>query len=837
MHCLYSIYPVDTLVFHRGVSNLGYHDGVINFPNSRYVDGFISISYPVRNGCRPLFGVSTFPFDPSLVKKRRSRPRVDHVSRARRKLESDHSAMHGLATLGTQGSTSEDQRAASLIEFISRIEAKPRRKRLPLPSDPGDPSYDALLYLKGLPYDCVESDILDWLSSYSIVDVILIKNEEGCFTGDAYVRCSTLSERDRVHREMSGKYLGLRYIPIYRLTESAYMEYYHVGYRREPAKRNHIHPRYVVAKQGVEIVSTDISVLKTGSRVCGVVNEIYRNGLLLDCGIYELVDGYRERVFCVLLRNRLARNVGLSGQHREWLRDKDLVLFPGIKLNLYVEKIRYTSARTSFDGDLWREHLGEPFESVDRSGSTSLRSMVYLTMDSSVSDDKVAWWERRLFDSYAKFTLIDAGSKRDKVAVVAPKVNPVVGSIAEPVKLDHETLDHVSFSTSWLDPLPKVDRAKVVVGKVAVMGDWNMHYTSRFALEEMEGTDPSPEPDIPYNQLVNEFLRGSVVDRHGTHYHGFGDNEPPLEFALKSVRGSPPEIKSPVSSRAPSVKPDTAMAPPVSEQVNAPEPPTEDTYTVESDTTLDKSDALLGNLNPLEDVRRRTVEESFTIFPRQTLFDECIKIPGTDWLLRRCDVPKLAPHHVISLLHRFDVSEDTSANADYANRVLLCDIIRDRGLGTGLDARTLIEKGVYKLNQSKKKLKRIIELMKHLTGRKFTRDDLDTASKSELHMLAEEALRYFLRWEPDMAVKKSFVDMYGGDIDSNLDLDARWDSLKWTIVIRIYGEQSDLKSIMRDIEANNRAFGVAPGRATSDFGTIVQHSLSKEFGSPRSSAK
>ncbi|GFE52765.1 heterogeneous nuclear ribonucleoprotein [Babesia ovis] len=745
-----------------------------------------------------------FTFDPSLVKRRRRRPQLRRCDKSKEQLETDHAALHGLANLGSDHPKKEDLRAASLFEFISRIENPPQRKRLPRPAEAHEPMYDALLYLKGLPFEVSEDDVRDWLSSYDIVNIVLIKNENGCFTGDAYVRCATIEERDRVYREMSGKCLGVRYIPIYRLTESAYLEYYHTGFRREPSKRNHILPRFLVAKHGIKIVPTDIGTLKTGSRICGAVSQIYRNGVLVDCGVYETINGYRERVFCVLMRNRIARNVGLQGQQREWLRQKDLVLFPGIKLNLYVEKIRKTSAQSTFDADLWREHLDESFASF-ATGDKPTRSMVYLTMDSSVTDDKVAWWERRLVDSYAKLTLKDT---------------------SEPRHIDEDMFQRVAVETSWLGGRPKVDKDLLLAGRLTVVGNKKLtNHTSRFALEQYEPEVIDDKPSRPYHELVREFMRGSDVDKYGTRYHGFDDLDHSEKSSSNHSHGTSEDTPMPEAPANHSVV----------EPVHAPLPLKQGN----ADTTQRPYEAssegpILDNLNTLEDIRRRTIAEDMEIFPRKTLFDECIKIPGTEWLLRRCDVPKLAEYQVLALLRRLGHSPSTSSeNAEYENRMLLCRVIKEQGLGTGLDPRTLIAKGLYKVKQSKKKLKRIIELTKHLTGRRFTRDDLDAASSSELHMLAEESLRKFAAWDPPTEVKQTFVDMYGGefsDLDSIDTLDGKWDSLKWQIVIRIYGEQSDIKEIVKDIENNDRLFGSEPGSSSKDFEKLVHQSITDQFG-------
>ncbi|ORM42246.1 uncharacterized protein BXIN_1510 [Babesia sp. Xinjiang] len=768
-----------------------------------------------------LFASDRFTFDPSLVKKRRRATQVNRGKKVNKRLESDHSVMHGLAKLGYDQPNKEDLRAASLQEFVMRIERPRERNRLPAPAESHERMYDALLYLKGLPYETTEDDLRSWLSSYDIVYVVLIKNENGCFTGDAYVRCSNISERDRLHREMSGKPLGLRYIPMYRLTESAYLEYYHTGFRREPAKRNHISPNLLVMKRGVDIPATDISVLKTGSRVCGVVTHIYRNGLLLDCGISEHLGGYRERVFCVLMRNRIARNIGIAGQQREWLRHKDLVLFPGIKLNLYVEKLRTTTAQSPFDEDLWREHFGDPFTSLNVSDGRPERSLVYLTMDSSVSDDKVAWWERRLVDSYALFTVNDAETPQR------------VG--------DEELFQRVAVQPSWLDGRRKVEASSLYAGSIPVVGNQKLKVgTSRFVLEQDAAEPPPAESPIPYHELVREFLRGSDIDKHGTRYHGFDDpggyREPGDELP-RTKRSSSSVTDSGIGSA-------TALGPSSSDSVTSnrfsvtsSEPQRAEVLVGKGPGSVSADSSSGGSLgvgNVLEDIRRRTISDDLKIFPRTTLYDECIKLPGSGWLLRRSDVPKLAEYQVLSLLRLLGQEPvSSSCNSDYENRMLLCQVIKDKGLGTGLDPRTLITKGLYKVNQSKKKLKRIIELTKSLTGRRFTTSDLESASKSELHMLADESLRKFADWCPSDEVKRTFIDMYGVDFgitSDGTDLSANWDLLKWRIIIHIYGEQSDLKSIIAEIDKNDLMFGEKPGSSSGDLGQLVEDTISDTYG-------
>ncbi|GBE63061.1 hypothetical protein BOVATA_045540 [Babesia ovata] len=795
-----------------------------------------------------LLASGRFSFDPALVKKRRRSPLSKQSDKSKTRWESQHSTMHELANLSSDHPTKEALRQVSLEEFIRRIEKRPERKRIPRPAEAHEPSYDAVVYLKGLPYEATEEDIRSWLSDYDIICVVLIKNENGCFTGDAYVRCTNIAERDRLQRDMSGKSLGMRYVPMYRVTESAYMEYYRTGFRREPAKRNYISPQVLVMKHGVGIEPTDVCGLKSGSRICGVVTNIYRNGVLVDCNVYESVGGLRERVFCVLMRNRIARNVGLLGQQREWLRTKDLVLFPGIKLNLYVEKVRQTTAQSSFDEDLWREHFGEPFESLNASSSLPKRSMVYLTMDSSVNDDKVQWWERRLVDTYAKFTLHDS-------------------ELPERIH-DEEVFQRVAVGDSWLGGRPKVERNEVAAGHVSIGGNKRIvEKTSTFA-REAEEPDPADDVDSPaYHELVREFMRDSDIDKYGTRYHGFEDAEAGLDLTETHRESTVEPILLNVDSpNEPAVFEDTEMSEagssasteiPFDTSTGASKVSFQRTKVLSKTpslgvgrakgegetgeahyfadreidsppTSLMPADALDG-LNVIEDLRRKTAAEELKVLPRTTLFDECIQLPGSGWLLRRSDVPKLAEPQVVAILRQLGKEAVKDAeNPDFENRMLLFQVIKEQGLGTGLDPKTLIAKGLYKVKQSKKKLKRIIELTKNLTGRRFTREDLDAASKSELQMLAEESLRKFLQWNPAADVKRVFVDMYGGTL-SNLpegaNLDERWDALKWHIVLEIYGEQSDLKEILRDIEENDRMLGQQVRSPSDVLGDLVKSSI------------
>ncbi|GIX62073.1 RNA-binding protein, putative [Babesia caballi] len=794
---------------------------------------FVGFPSPAKQRTTRILGAGRFTFDPELVKKRRRRPLAQRSDKAKKKWEDDHAAMHELANLSSDHPKKEDLRAISLKEFITRIESKPQRKRLPQPAECHEPSYDAVLYLKGLPFEVNEEDIFRWLEAYDVVYVVLIKNERGEFTGDAYVRCGSVAERDRVHREMSDKYLGVRYIQMYRMTEAAYTEYYHTGFRREPARRNHVSPSYLVVKQGSQITPSEVGSLKTGSRICGAVTHIYRNGLLVDCGVYESIGDMRERVFCVLMRNRIARNIGLMGQQKEWLRTKDLVLFPGIKLNLYVEKIRKTTAQSSFDEDLWREHFGEPFESLNADSEASKRSLVYLTMDSSVSEDKVRWWERRLVDSYAMFSLKD-------------------GKVPESVE-DEEVFQRVAVSAEWLGGRPDVQPKAVMAGKVVIAGnEKHPEHTSTFALETMD-SDPLEDKDSqPYHDLVCEFLRGSDVDSHGTRYHGFdeigGYREPdadvsrraesPMVLGDSAVPENDMELYNISTDHSAAGNDFVAEKTAADERIKVPHKSSIQGTEVSVGRTNGFSAHLksaeptsdLSTLNNvMDEVRRRTIEEEMKVFPRTSLFDECIQLPVGGWLLRRSDVPKLSELHVIALLRQLGKEPvESGENPDFENRLLLCQVIKERGLGTGLDPQTLISKGVYKVKQSKKKLKRIIELTKHLTGRRFTREDLDAAPKSELQMLAEESLRKFAEWDPSDDVKRVFVSMYGGDLSEEREgagVAELWHALKWRVVLEAYGEQSDLKEIINDIENNDRMFGCKPGSSAEALEHLVHGSL------------
>ncbi|CDR96337.1 HETEROGENEOUS NUCLEAR RIBONUCLEOPROTEIN-RELATED, putative [Babesia bigemina] len=795
-----------------------------------------------------LFASGRFSFDPAVVKKRRRSSLSKQSNKSKNRWESQHSTMHELANLSSDHPTKEALRQVSLEEFVRRIEKRPERKRIPRPAEAHEPWYDAVVYLKGLPYEATEDDIQSWLSGYDIICVVLIKNENGCFTGDAYVRCSNIEERDRLQREMTGKTLGTRYVPMYRVTESAYLEYYRTGFRREPAKRNYIAPQLLVMKHGVGIEPTDVCSLKSGSRICGVVTNIYRNGVLVDCSVYESVGGLRERVFCVLMRNRIARNVGLLGQQREWLRTKDLVLFPGIKLNLYVEKVRQTTAQSSFDEDLWREHFGEPFESLNAPSSLPKRSMVYLTMDSSVSDDKVQWWERRLVDTYAKFTLHDSD--------IPDRIH------------DEEVFQRVAVGDTWLGGRPHVKRSEVAAGRVSIGGNKKIVDTTSTFDREAEEPDPPDNVDGPaYHELVREFMRDSDVDKYGTRYHGFEDAEAGLDTT--EIRGEPtmePILLNVDSPNEPAVFDDAEMSEAGSStSTDVPFDTSTGASRVSFQRTKVSSNApslVLGNaadeggpgelrrfafreidvpptsmmpadnldgLNVIEDLRRKTIAEELKVLPRTTLFDECIQLPGSGWLLRRSDVPKLAEVQVVAILRQLGKEAVKGAeNSDFQNRMLLCQVIKEQGLGTGLDPKTLIAKGLYKVKQSKKKLKRIIELTKNLTGRRFTREDLDAASKSELQMLAEESLRKFAQWNPVEDVKRVFVEMYGGILSSlpeDASLEERWEALKWHVVLEIYGEQSDLKEILRDIEENDRMLGQHVESPSDVLGELVKGSI------------
>ncbi|EAN30578.1 RNA recognition motif protein [Theileria parva strain Muguga] len=800
--------------------------------------------------------------------------------------------------------TSEDHRNLAIQKFIGDLQYVSRRKKLPTPPGIYSPSYDALLYLKGIPFKATEKDVFDWLKNYDIVSVIFIKNENGFFTGDAYVRCVNIQVRDKVAKEMENKRIGARYIQVFRVSENAYLEYYHSGYRKEPKDRNFIDPSLLVITEnqynkllGPEDTDTcktedlisigksfvnnlknevDVKNLKTGIRLVGTVTEVYRNGVMLDCNIFETRNGVKEKVFCVLKKNRMAKNIGLPNQQYEWLRMKDLVLYPGIKLNLYVEKIRATTSNNTFDKDLWTEHFDEslintyfntdtannitPTESTtmnstsentqeavtvkptfsdSKEQSKDKRALVYLTMDSSVSEDKVLWWEKKILNSVSKTyekvdfnspvvkSYVDYNANKEKVLAKKVKVNNIYegkstvhGNIPDQFTLDtSKSLNseklNISYETD--DHNNKVDETLVN------------------SVEEKVSNRGIPD-DVPIGNLIfgnsetelnegdrNVFVLGTEEDQKAAELEYIDKNYKKLadKFFKNTIKEKDIQLHD--------FEPESELD-------------TDDESYLSGSEMMDPDDRAADFNWIMENDNRKDLEK----FPRLTLYDGAIKVPPNGLILRVSEVPKLSNEQIKDVLEL--LGKETLASYE-ENRERLIEVIKNEGLPTDLLPQTLIQKGLYRVKQSKEYMKKIVNITKELTGRKFSRQDLDEASTEELQMLVEEALYKFLNWNPPFDIKKLFISNYhnvldetitlpnisevvpnpgfmkssdtdsntGTDTNTNTDLQVQeplvdqndentkrieklWNDMKWMIVIYIYGDQSDLKEIVKQLE-------------------------------------
>ncbi|XP_955428.1 RNA-binding protein, putative [Theileria annulata] len=791
--------------------------------------------------------------------------------------------------------TSEEHKSKQIQKFISDIQYVSKRKKLPSPPGIYSPSYDALLYIKGIPFKATEKDVFDWLKNYDVVSVVFIKNENGFFTGDAYVRCVNIGVRDKVAKEMENKTIGGRYIQVFRVSENAYLEYYHSGYRKEPKERNFIDPSVLVItdKQYTKLLESedkdtceaedgttqyksfvnnlknevDVKNLKTGMRLVGTVTELYRNGVMLDCNIFETRNGVKEKVFCVLKKNRIAKNIGLQNQQYEWLRMKDLVLYPGIRLNLYVEKIRSTTSKNTFDKDLWTEHFDEslidtyfntdstnktdtvsndmnssleneqevtsvkPNENYPKEQSKDKRALVYLTMDSSVSEDKVLWWEKKILNSVSKSyekvdfkspvvkSYIDYSVNKERVMSKKVKVNNIYegksvvhGNIPDQFTLDkskatndqveikfsHETNDNSQVnetkgSYSGEDISNRALPDDVPIGNL-IFGNSEIDLNEGrdnniFILGKEDKKAAEVEYiDSNYKKLANIFFKNTTVEKD-IQLHDF-DPEEELDMGGESYL---------------------------------------------SDSEIMNFDDRSADFNwIMENDNRKDLEK----FPRLTLYDGAIKVPPNDLILRVSEVPKLSNEQIEDILEL--LGKETTDSYE-RNKERLIEVIKNEGLPTDLLPQTLIQKGLYRVKQSKEYMKKIVNITKDLTGRKFSMQDLDKATTEELQMLVEEALYKFLRWNPPFDIKKQFISNYHnvldetitlpnisevvpspgfmksseGEVDGELDvqeslvdqndentkrIEKMWNDMKWMIVIYIYGDQSDLKEIVKQLE-------------------------------------
>ncbi|CAG9465185.1 unnamed protein product [Pedinophyceae sp. YPF-701] len=76
------------------------------------------------------------------------------------------------------------------------------------------------VYMKGLPYQATQDDIIKFFSGFRVEpDTLLLgKNRQGQFSGCAWVSFDSPEEATRAINNLSGKYLGSRYVEIDRST-------------------------------------------------------------------------------------------------------------------------------------------------------------------------------------------------------------------------------------------------------------------------------------------------------------------------------------------------------------------------------------------------------------------------------------------------------------------------------------------------------------------------------------------------------------------------------------------------------------------------------------------
>ncbi|EKX73200.1 conserved hypothetical protein [Theileria equi strain WA] len=805
-----------------------------------------------------------FKFDEKKAKRKK------HASNKPKKTDKEKHTLEGLTRIATKN-TQEWVLSKELEKFFREADYIPNKMRLPTPPSISSPSYDALLYLKGLPFETTEDEIFNWLKNYDIVSIILIKNEKGLFTGDAYVRCANIAIRDTVAKEMDNKELGVRYIQIFRVNENAYLEYYYSGYRKEPAKRNFVDISLLVvpeSKRKKQMESKEqkmyhIDEIKTGMRITGTVTEVYKNGVIVDCDVYDVKDGFKENVICVLKRNRIAKNVGIEGQHMEWLKSKDLVIFPGLQLNLYVEKVRDTTARKTYDKDIWIEHFSEsliktytqkvvfiPEESEAKAEESTLevkttpdysvdapeyaikntekvvnirsdkhtihtpaknfesRKLVYLTMDSTVSEDKAIWWEKKILQKYLKNAEIkdfDNVAVKNAIQYHASKMASTAENVEKDELVSGKRRIYGNISHHELTPGNFQSEDK----KVATKKQVDFPVTETIEIESSL-YDTSPSSSDRYSEMVKEFFKDSGDMKDGVMYHGFNNSSGESEHDYSDLEGD--ERKA----------------------------------------------------NYYNNILYQDPKDELELFPRITLYDPSIKLPTNGLLLRTSEVPRLTNDQVNAILQ---ILGKEPGDEPSANRILLTETITNEGLPTDLSPQTLIQKGLYKVKQSKRSMKKIINLTKHLTGRRFTQEDLDSASKKELQMLVEESLYKFLNWNPEQKVKKDFINNYCYLLDKRLSLpnisdivptrefpenidsfssidheiesavnvttspesqnegdkiiEKMWNDLKWIIVINIYGKQSDLEEIIKDIKGTDKQFNMDLNAAKNSLNSEV----------------
>nr|PVC53436.1 hypothetical protein MACL_00000066 [Theileria orientalis] len=793
--------------------------------------------------------------------------------------------------------TSEEQKELQVQNFIAEVQYYPNRKRLPTPPDIYSPSYDALLYLKGIPYTATEKMVFEWLKNYEVVNVVFIKNQNGFFTGDAYVRCENIEVRDKASREMANRMIGGRYIQVFRVNENAYLEYYHAGCRKEPKERNYIDPSVLVitnnqyrklldpdSKGGegasgpqVSFVnninkSLDISDVKTGLRLVGTVTEIYRNGVIVECNISETRDGVKEKVFCILKKNRIAKNIGMQGQQHEWLRMKQLILYPGIRLNLYVEKVRETTAQNTFDEDMWKEHFEESLietyfdmDANEEKQKETKRPLVYLTMDSSVSEDKVLWWEKKILNE-----VLSRHQTRNYEDIVLKE------DIKETIKADRMLTNKVKVEELHQgNTVVYGNKPNQIMLSKDDRGLNDSHGTKQYDSQEDKSNrlEESLVNDIssnevqlyPYNNRSIE-RSGQAVDVRGKYMgedYGHGSetelpDDVPIGSLLKHTRADNDKVFLLEAGDSNGEKEnekgdkiefiDLNYKKLVKRFFKNTTIYDNDIQFHDFDTEIEdveEKDDLEESEEALEDYNWTLEPEArldLNSFPKLSLTDGAIKIPPNGLILRESEVNKMKNEQVKGVLEL--LGKETKESYD-ENKEYLVEVIRKEGVPNESLPQALIQRGLQKVKRSKKYMKNIVNLTKDLTERKFSQEDLDAATTEELEMLVEEGLYKFLNWNPPFDIKKQFITNYHHLLEDNVNLptiaevvpkpgfiksteesesneesrladgsdeytktvEKMWNDMKWLIVIFIYGDQGDLKEIVEQLERTRNTEG------------------------------
>ncbi|KAF8821202.1 putative Epithelial splicing regulatory protein 2 [Cardiosporidium cionae] len=99
-----------------------------------------------------------------------------------------------------------------------------------------------ILLLKGLPWETTTEMLRKWIRPLEIVSngVILLYDEYGDFTGDAYLRFPTNSECVKAKNYLPTLYLLDRFIQAFHATPAEYEEFYRTGFRKHPKERNFV---------------------------------------------------------------------------------------------------------------------------------------------------------------------------------------------------------------------------------------------------------------------------------------------------------------------------------------------------------------------------------------------------------------------------------------------------------------------------------------------------------------------------------------------------------------------------------------------------------------------